>query len=83
MLIQPLVDAGQLGHPALPLAVIQLHDLVIRPVKVKRQVRYLLVQPIRGVACYSPRLAVSTSNSPAQCGQATWKRLCPLWLMRW
>ena len=83
MLIQPLVDPRDFGDPPLTLAVVQLHDLVIGPVKVIGQVRYLLVQPIRVVARYSPRLAVSTSNSPAQCGQATSSRLWPFWLMRW
>ena len=49
----------------------------------KSQVRYLLVQPVEGVARYSPKLAVSTSNSPSQCGQVTWSRVCPFWLTRW
>src|SRR3982074_905472 len=73
LLIEPLVDAADLGHPPLPLTMVQLHDLVTRPVKVIGEVRYLLVQPLRGVAHYSPR-PVSTSNSPAQWGQATCRR---------
>jgi hypothetical protein len=82
LIIQALVDTPNLSHPTLPLAVLHLHDLVIRPVQMVRNIRYLLVQAIRGVARYPPRPAVSTSNSPWQCGQATSNRVCPLVLTR-
>jgi hypothetical protein len=45
---------------------LHLHDLIVGPVQMVRNICYLLVQAIRGVAGYSPRPAVSTSNSPWQ-----------------
>jgi len=44
--VQPAVDTGDFRDPALPLAVLQREDLIVRPVKMKRDVRYLLVQPL-------------------------------------
>src|SRR5690349_13218470 len=76
--LQALVDARHLGHPALPLAVFHPHHLVVGPVQIVGDVRYLLVQAIRGVAHHPPTPAVSTSISPWQCGQATSTRLWPL-----
>lgn len=64
LLVQPLVDSPDLGSPALPLTMLHLHNLVVGPVQIVGQVRYLLVQAIEGVAHYSPTPAVSTSNSP-------------------
>ena len=81
--VKPLVDPGCFRHPPLPLLVVEPHDFLVGPVEVKGQVRYLLVQPVGGVARYSPRLATSTSNSPSQCGQVTCSRVCPFWLIRW
>src|SRR5688500_20365485 len=83
LLVQPLVDAGDLGDPPLTRSVVELHDLVVRPMKVKSHVRFLLVQPVIGVAPHSPNGVDSTSNSPAQCGQETRSRLWPFWFMRW
>jgi len=37
-------------HPLLPLGVLQLEEFVERPVKVIRQVGYLLLQALEGVA---------------------------------
>ena len=74
---------GDRRNATLALLVVQLHDLPMGPVEVESQVRYLLVQPVRGVARHSPRPAVSTSNSPSQWGQRTCSRLWPFWLTRW
>jgi hypothetical protein len=46
LLVEPAVDAGDLFHPTLPVAVLQRQDLLVRPVEMKRDVRYLLVQPL-------------------------------------
>ena len=75
LLIQALIDTPDLSDPALPLAMLHLHDLIVGPMQMVRNICYLLVQAIRGVAGYSPRPAVSTSNSPWQCGQATSSRV--------
>ena len=57
------VDAGYFIDPALSLRVLKIQDVIQRPVKVIGDVGYLLVQAVKGVACYSPpRLAKSTSN---------------------
>jgi hypothetical protein len=77
------IDPGNLGHPASSLRVLQSEDVGAGPVEVKGQVRYLLVQPVRGVAGYPPRPAVSTSKSWEQAGQLTWYRELPVRLIRW
>jgi len=77
LFVESLIDRGDLGNPLLPLAVFQPHDLVIGPVEVKGDVGYLLEQPVRGVANYSPAISNSTSNSSSQWGQATARRLWP------
>src|SRR5690349_6086461 len=81
---QPLVDARHLGHPPRSLLVVELHDLLVGPGDVVRQVRHLLVQPVRGVARHSPGPSGvgSTSNSPSQCGHATRSRAWPAVLIR-
>jgi len=40
--VETSIDLGDLGHPLLALAVLQMHDLLIRPVKVVGDVGYLL-----------------------------------------
>src|SRR5262249_6518996 len=77
VLVPPLVDASDLLDPSLPFAVFHPHDLVVGPVQVVGEVRSLFAQPRRGVARPPPRLAVSTSKSPWQCGQVTASRVCP------
>jgi hypothetical protein len=44
-LVQPPVDARDLFHPAAARAVFEREQLVVRPVEVKGDVRYLLVEP--------------------------------------
>ncbi len=62
-LVHPLVDARDLGHPVAPVAVLELHDLVMGPVEVVRDERDLLGQLIDGVADHSP--GRSPSGTPA------------------
>jgi hypothetical protein len=40
------VELGDFRHPALALGVLQRHYLFVRPVKVKSDVRYLLIEPL-------------------------------------
>ena len=44
--IEAPVDLCNLRHPTLALGVLQGQDLLMRPVKVIRNVRYLLVEPL-------------------------------------
>lgn len=44
--VEAEIDFGNLRHPALALCVLQHQDLVVRPVKVKRDIRYLLIEPL-------------------------------------
>jgi hypothetical protein len=46
LLVEALVYLGDLLDPALSLAVLQREDFFVRPVKVKRDVRYLLIEPL-------------------------------------
>lgn len=80
--IEPAIDIGDFFHPALALHVLKVQDIVAWPVKVIRDVGYLLVQAVEGVANYPPSSARSTSNSVLHCGQATGMRLVPSSLIR-
>ena len=65
------------------LGVLQLDDLLERPMKVISDVGYLLIELIEGVARYSPpKRPISTSNSALHSGQVTGKALEPSSLMR-
>ena len=44
--VEPAVDLRDLRDPLLPLTVFEPEDLLVRPVKVIRDVRYLLVEPL-------------------------------------
>jgi hypothetical protein len=46
LLVEAAIDLGDLGDPTLALAVLESQDLRMRPMKVKGQVGYLLVQPL-------------------------------------
>jgi hypothetical protein len=46
LLVKSLVDPGDFGDPALALAVFEREDLLMRPVKVISNVRYLLIEPL-------------------------------------
>jgi hypothetical protein len=43
--IAPAIDLCDLHHPALALVMLDRQDLFVRPVKVIRNVRYLLIEP--------------------------------------
>jgi hypothetical protein len=44
--VETAVDLRDLGDPFRPLRVLEPEDLLVRPVKVIRDVRYLLLQPL-------------------------------------
>lgn len=46
LIVETLIDFCDLGDPALALAVLKRQDLRVRPMKVVRHVRYLLVEPL-------------------------------------
>lgn len=48
------VDIGDFFDPQLPLLMLHIENLVERPMKVVRNVRYLLSQALHGVAYNSP-----------------------------
>ena len=63
------IDPCNLTQPDMPLVVLHVQNVVERPVKVIRDIGYLLVNLLQGVACYPPWPAGppppsrSTSNS--------------------
>jgi hypothetical protein len=46
LFVESPVDLGNLSDPPLALAVLQRQDLLVRPVKVKCDIRYLLIEPL-------------------------------------
>ncbi len=67
--VEPFVDGGHLAYPALTLGVLHLQYRFRRPVEMVREIGYLLMQPVEGVAGYPPRLPMSTSISAEHSGQ--------------
>jgi hypothetical protein len=67
-------------HPALPLRVVEVEHLGQGPVDVSSEKGRLLMNPIQGVANYSPNKVTSTSLCCPQCGQVkgTVRELRPL-----
>jgi hypothetical protein len=61
---------------------LHVHDFVMRPVKVISEKGYLLVEPIEGVADYSPMGMTSTSNLCSHLGQAALSEFDPFPLIR-
>lgn len=61
----------------------QIHDLPMRPVKMIGDVGYLLVQPLEGVARYSPAGSTSSVKLCSHLGQTAVIELVPSSLMRW
>lgn len=84
LLVQPAIDRRDLADEALPVGVLELEDLVERPVQVVGDVRDLLVEAVGRVRQDPPRRspAISTVNSCRQAGQATAAWVVPSWLMR-
>src|SRR5437899_7050177 len=79
-----LVDPLDLPHEALPQGVLEVEDLVERPVEVIGDVRDLAVEAVGRVRHDSPRRppATSTENSCLHAGQVTAARVWPSWLTR-
>jgi hypothetical protein len=69
-------------HPQLTLPMLHIHDRLVRPVKVERKCRYLLAEPLQGVAYDSPSCRASTSKICWQLGHCTCMRSVPWPLMR-
>lgn len=44
--IETGIDFGNFRHPLPAFSVLQHQDLMVRPVKVKRDIRYLLIEPL-------------------------------------
>ena len=68
VLVQTAIDLDDLLHPARAFAMLQVHDLVVRPMKVIRQIRYLFAEPLYGVAPDPPAELSSTMKGLSQCG---------------
>lgn len=82
-LADPTVDFGYLLHPPAAVGVLQFQNSLQRPVEVIGDVGYLLMEPLWGVAGYSPRLAtVSTSKLWPHSGQLVAMSVLPFSLMR-
>ena len=60
---------------------LQLEDLLKRPVEIVCDVGYLLVELVEGVASYSPGLARSTSKTWLHSGQVAGMALVPFSLI--
>gem|GEM_PF-6886446 len=63
---QPAVDLTDLFDPLVPLTMLESENVVERPVEVVGDVRYLLVQSVRGVAGYSPTDTGCSSGSSSR-----------------
>jgi len=46
LVIETLVDPGNFSYPTLALGMFQRQNLFVRPMKVIRNVRYLLIEPL-------------------------------------
>ena len=54
------IDLADLLNPLVPLGVLQIQNVIERPVEMIGDIRYLLVQRLRGVARYSPAGSVAS-----------------------
>src|SRR5687768_16717332 len=76
------VDLCYLVHPPAPVPVLQVQHVLQRPVEVVRQVGYLLVETVEGVAYDSPEGGTeSTSNLCPHSGQAAGMAVVPFSLI--
>jgi hypothetical protein len=75
-------NLSDLFHPPPSLGMLEPKQLLVRPVKVVRDIGHLLVQPVEWVAYDSPRRSASASKACWQCGQTTLNAVLPLRLMR-
>jgi hypothetical protein len=65
------VDRRYLIHKALPVAVLQIEDLLKGPMEVISDIGYLFEQAVDGVAYDPPGPEFSTSKTCSQAGQVT------------
>ena len=67
LFVQARIDLCDFSHPLLTLRMFQFKNLSVRPVKVVRNVRYLFIEPLYGVAPDPPGgLFSSNSNCWSQ-----------------
>lgn|GEM_PF-3274604 len=81
--VESAVDRRHFLRPSPAIGVLQREDVVERPVQVVRDVGYLLVEPLKGVAYDSPEGMNSTSNEWSHFGQVTVIFEAPGSLIRW
>lgn len=75
--------SGNFLDPSLPFPVLKVHDLGVGPMEVIGDEGYLLVQPVEGVARYSPTGSSSTSNWCSHLGQMAVMLPVPSSLILW
>jgi len=46
LLVQTSIDLADFQHPPAPFAMVERQQLFVRPVKMKGNVRYLLIEPL-------------------------------------
>lgn len=71
LVVDSAVDRRHFLRPSPTIGVLQREDVVERPMQVIRDVGYLLVEPLKGVAYDSPAGKKSTSNVLSHFGQVT------------
>ena len=69
--VAPPIDLVDFLYPAPAILMRHAQDRLIRPVEMVRDVCYLLIDPIEGVASYPPSSVISTSTSVEQLGHTT------------
>lgn len=82
LIVESLIDPGDFSHPLLTFQMLHFEYLVVRPVEVVCDVRYLFIEPLYGVAPDPPRLFISMSKSCSQCGHCTRTRSLPYSFIR-
>ncbi len=81
-LVAPPVDFVDLVDPLAAVGVLELQDLLQRPVEVVGEVGYLLVELVEGVARYPPTSLTLMSTSVPQLGQIAFATVLPSILTR-
>ena len=65
------MNIGHLPHPQPPVRVLHLEKILRLPMEIVREIGYLLMNPIEGVAYDPPRREISTSMGVWHSGQVT------------
>ncbi len=71
------MNIGNLSHPHPPILMLHREQRVVLPVEIVREVGYLLVNSIEGVAYDPPRREMSTSMGVEHSGQVTGTSVVP------